>query len=1804
MKKLSLILSSIALLCLGIVLPKVKDNSLNINKGVFTATIDVTASNFEELKQAFSNTENVNVQLLNDIVVTETINLSDYVYTITSNRDVTLLRDSALVGDLFYINSGSTLHIGNSNGVITIDGNSANVKAVEGSLIDNRGTLELNNVEIANADASCEGSAIYNGGTCTVNDAEIHDNLIDVSGHYSTIYSAYNSRLTINDGNFYNNKTTYTSGAVIYADINSVLNVEGGKYYNNISGGRGSAFNIKNCQAMLKNVEIYDNQAGMGGAIHIYSQANVNLTNLKLYQNTVTESGGAVSVVSSNVEMKNVEMTENTSNIYGGAVYVEGDSELNIDGGKYNNNTSFKENGNYGHGGAIYITGNVEATISNAEVKGNQSTLGGAIYVSGASVDIENTNILGNESVKTTAGGNGSGAGLYVSSDAQVNLNTTKIAQNASSNIGGAITVNSNADVTMYDSKLYNNTAAYGAGVYVDGGDFVQQSGDIMYNTSTASGCGVFIENGSYTLNDGNLSFNQGGSNGGAINNKDKVYINGGVIEGNSSTWYGAGIHSYIGNSNDTEVVVTGGTFKNNGKELTINGESATLGAGKTYGGGAINVNNGKLKITGGTFIGNATGKDGSSKYGYGGAVYVQGGSVEISGATFAENQAPGGGGAIYFKSLTEKVNINNVTFNKNSSTAHGGAIYSLVTTLEINNSTFTNNTAVHAGGIKLHNGGTLYLNDNTFNGNSATDTTEARGKDVYIEGDNNTYSSGIAIINNGTYDNLAIQYGRISFGGDITLTEHAKVFAGKQAAYAHFIIHDELKNPITVVNKWTLSEISTDTNLLIRLLNETGKDPYRLVGNIRIKDDKTRPLYAKYYPENGAVVATVCEYVINPPSPIATTVQLGANANDVVSFKAIEGYNISNVKYNGTLITPVDGVYSFTMPSVNVELTYDLTLSNLPILIDSEAEGLLSVPPTATMEEEVEVELVKNKNWLVTNVYTYYKGQKTYLQQKDGKYYFDMFIGVELFVEKTKLYQVSFADNEYLSEASVFKVDGEVIESVLAGKTISVEMTSNSNRFVLDIVNSYYMIEGSTTKHSISTLTFEMPEANVVVYPVFIDIYEGLNNAVEVTSFNQLKTILESSENKDIVIIENIEVSQTITLAKNTTFTIVAANEKTIKRASGFTGAMFHLTEFTVLNLGFDSTSNVLTTLKIDGNKNVVTNATGSIFVLTASSELYVNKGTVITNNKITTNEYAYDVNALTPSITGGSAILNIASKVVINGGAITENESTGYGGAIYNFGYVELNSGTISNNSTSGYGGAIANQRTAVVNGGTISNNKATGGAGIYNFNDLVSMVTVNGGKFENNETTHKGAGIYIEARSVGMINYGEFINNKSKTSDGGAIYVAGILNVYGGLFKDNSANGMGGAICLNVGHHLVLGTLKVFGGIFENNSATYGGAIAVNTSATLHIENSTAVFKNNTATRGGAIYLNSSSDTEPSIAIITSGTFEGNSAPNGTLNGSAVGGPDIAVQYGQLHIGGSVKLNSVRTVANPTEYRGFVKIIKDLEHPFEIMPIAYREFTGNVENFIKVAEGVNTNNVIEKINVIQPTSKTYYFEVVDGNIHLRERTYKITIANGLEKAIDVVGNGNKDEVIEVKVKQGYTVSNLQANGTPINAGSFVMPGEDVEITYTYSLIEYQVQVLNTITNGTVVVDKETTTVKELVTITVTPNKGYHLVSLTINGKDVEVKNGVIEIVISNNSIINATFEQTKYYVCYNYSYGNKYDSMVVKSGTVLDNKTPKRSGYTFGGWYTDKEYTSEYDFSTGVYEVTQLYAKWIKG
>ena len=60
--------------------------------------------------------------------------------------------------------------------------------------------------------------------------------------------------------------------------------------------------------------------------------------------------------------------------------------------------------------------------------------------------------------------------------------------------------------------------------------------------------------------------------------------------------------------------------------------------------------------------------------------------------------------------------------------------------------------------------------------------------------------------------------------------------------------------------------------------------------------------------------------------------------------------------------------------------------------------------------------------------------------------------------------------------------------------------------------------------------------------------------------------------------------------------------------------------------------------------------------------------------------------------------------------------------------------------------------------------------------------------------------------------------------------------------------------------------------------------------------------------------------------------------------------------------------------------------------------------------------------------------------------------------------------------------------------------------------------------------------------------------------------------------------------------------WSNGNVYSTVYVADGGTVNNPgTPTRSGYTFGGWYTDTACTNEFSFSTAITADTAVYAKW---
>lgn len=259
-----------------------------------------------------------------------------------------------------------------------------------------------------------------------------------------------------------------------------------------------------------------------------------------------------------------------------------------------------------------------------------------------------------------------------------------------------------------------------------------------------------------------------------------------------------------------------------------------------------------------------------------------------------------------------------------------------------------------------------------------------------------------------------------------------------------------------------------------------------------------------------------------------------------------------------------------------------------------------------------------------------------------------------------------------------------------------------------------------------------------------------------------------------------------------------------------------------------------------------------------------------------------------------GGMCVYLYTSTFDMFGGKLTGGRVTGKGGG----GAIALNDpqcvfnmygGEISGNNGNKAGGAIfqtfgsVNQPGGTFNmyGGTIKDNKAQNGGAFYSV--TASKVNLTGGTISGNQSTSTsnqdytgGGAIYLRGGGTLTISGTQITGNSAK-KDGGAIF-AGCRNFTisgSAMLTGNTAGRRGGAICLysDTG---VDAKLDMTGGTISGNNATNdGGGVYVGKKGTLTL-NGSAVFTGNKAKWGGAIYL-----TDNSSMTMTSGKLAQNNA-----------------------------------------------------------------------------------------------------------------------------------------------------------------------------------------------------------------------------------------------------------------------------------------------------------------------------------
>ncbi|MCR4647990.1 MAG: DUF4214 domain-containing protein [Lachnospiraceae bacterium] len=312
-----------------------------------------------------------------------------------------------------------------------------------------------------------------------------------------------------------------------------------------------------------------------------------------------------------------------------------------------------------------------------------------------------------------------SGNTLIIYSGKEVNLclNGHSITLDYNDGEKSVIRINEGATLNLYDEKgntgkITHKSGCKGRGVYVNGGKFVLNGGNIADNTTTKSGAGIyFTENSEFIMTDGVISNNFSSKDGGAvyISNDTINSMSGGSIERNVAKGHGGAI-AFVGE----KIYFTM-------DEGSIVGNSADKDGGALYFDNPNTIYEEKSTFTmnGGSIIGNVSKSSGGGIYGYrvhttindgiisenvaedgsGGGLLLWVNGFIMTGGSITGNYAGNDGGGLYLEELQDTAEISGGTISENEARYDGGGIFSWETTVLFNDGMISGNTAGRNGG-------------------------------------------------------------------------------------------------------------------------------------------------------------------------------------------------------------------------------------------------------------------------------------------------------------------------------------------------------------------------------------------------------------------------------------------------------------------------------------------------------------------------------------------------------------------------------------------------------------------------------------------------------------------------------------------------------------------------------------------------------------------------------------------------------------------------------------------------------------------------------------------------------------------------------------------------------------------------------------------------------------------------------------------------------------------------------------------------------------------------------------------------
>ena len=566
----------------------------------------------------------------------------------------------------------------------------------------------------------------------------------------------------------------------------------------------------------------------------------------------------------------------------------------------------------------------------------------------------------------------------------------------------------------------------------------------------------------------------------------------------------------------------------------------------------------------------------------------------------------------------------------------------------------------------------------------------------------------------------------------------------------------------------------------------------------------------------------------------------------------------------------------------------------------------------------------------------------------------------------------------------------------------------------------------------------------------------------------------------------------------------------------------------------------------------------TDSIIKAASGGTIELKSGAILENNK---------------AAQFGSGILAINGvEITMEDGAVIRNNTNrnyelGGGILLGNGSIFTMNGGEISGNTANGGGGVAIIGSTMVMNGGTISNNstyKTSGqgsyGAGVYVadyanasggdilFKPKPASFEMNGGKITGNKALDYGGGILTfpqQSKKITInIKNGEISENQVTEGSGGAIaafFGVTELNINGGTLTKNSAKNYGGGVFLYDATNVTIS-----GGTISENKASQGGGVYLwPTSAANQTGGS---IENNVANAGGGVC--------GGTYTMTGGVIKDN---NNSLTEEArrsTRGDGVYVGTA-FNLGGAAEISTNNDVylekgAREAKEGRYINVISSYTGASTAKPIQIHSEDVTVEGaeigtqlvrYTAVAGGEAAAAQADANGIFVPSWKMQKGLVI-GQSKAAGKTDWMTYVPSIRIQYQWVSTDNPSDVTPpaddyIRTGTAYTAKAQEATH---QGYSFKGWFTDDACTLSY-------------TDGTV-----------LSTDTILYGKWEKIATPPSSG--------------GGGSHV------TKYYILhYESNGGTKYEDEKYKKNTVVIlDKIPKRVGYTFTGWYADKELTDK--------------------